>query len=327
LQIITIKDILEARNRIDGVSHRTPLIHSKSLSEMAGVNLYLKTENFQKTGSFKIRGAVNRIFSLPRGEGARGIITASSGNHGQAVAFASGLRGYAATVVMPEGGSPAKAASIKAYGAELIYCGTASEERISLAKKMCEEHGAVYVPPYDDPLVMAGQGTLGLEIAEDLEDIAAVLVPTGGCGLISGVATALKENNADVAVFGVEPEGSNSTGLSFRAGRRTALDKIDTVADGIRTTIPGELTFPVVQRYVDDMLTVTDDDVLHAQYMILERCKILAEPTGAVSAAAVLCGVLPEKFRGRNVVALISGGNVAIPFLADCLKKSCQYQR
>ena len=323
MQPISIGDILEAGNRIAGVIHRTPLLHSESLSEMSGVNLFFKTENFQKTGSFKIRGAANKIFSLPREEGARGIVTASSGNHGQAVAFASRVCGYSAAVVMPEGGSPAKAASIKAYGAELIYRGTTTEERMSLAKKICEERGAVYVPPYDDPFVMAGQGTIGLEILEDLEDAAAVLVPTGGCGLISGIATALKEKNAGIAVLGVEPEGSNSTGMSFRAGRRTALDKIDTIADGIRTTIPGELTFPVVQRYVDDMLTVTDEDVLHAQYMILERCKMLAEPTGAVSAAAVLCGVLPEKFRGRNVVALISGGNVAMSSLADCLKKTC----
>ena len=324
---ISIKEILEAKERIAGVVHHTSLIHSESLSEMSGVNLFFKAENLQKTGSFKIRGAANKIFSLP--DGVRSVITASSGNHGQAVAFASRIRGISATVVMPEGGSPAKAASIISYGAELIYCGTTSDERISLAKKMSEERGAIYVAPFDDPFVMAGQGTIGLEIFEDLEDVAAVLVPTGGCGLISGVATALKESDPDIAVMGVEPEGSNSTGLSFRAGRRTALDKIDTIADGIRTTIPGELTFPVVERYVDDMLTVTDGDVLKAQYLILERCKILAEPTGAVATAAVLCGALPEKYRGRNVVALISGGNVAMSSLADCLKNTdiqCQAQ-
>ena len=324
MPVISIKEILKAKKRIAGVVRRTPLIHSASLSGASGVNLFFKTENLQKTGSFKIRGAANRILSLSIEEGSKGIITASSGNHGQAAAYACRICGYPATVVMPEGGSPVKAESIKAYGAELIYHGTTSEERISLAKKMCEEREAVYVPPYDDPFVMAGQGTIGLEILEDLEDVAAVLVPTGGCGLISGIAVAIKEKNANVAVLGVEPSGSNSAGLSFRAGSRTALDRIETIADGVRTTIPGELTFPVVQKYVDDMLTVTDDDILRAQYLILERCKILAEPTGAVSAAAVLSGVLPEKFKGRNVVALISGGNVAMPFLADCLKKSCR---
>jgi threonine dehydratase len=238
------------------------------------------------------------------------------------VAYASRLCGYAATVIMPEGGSAAKAASIKAYGAELLYCGTTSDARISRAKEMCAQLGSTFIPPYDDPFVMAGQGTAGLEILEDLDSVAAVLVPTGGCGLISGIATAIKETNPGVAVFGVEPAGSNSTGISFRAGERTPLDKINTVADGIRTTIPGELTFPVVRKYVDDMLTVTDDEVLRAQYLILERCKMLAEPTGAVPVAAVLSGALPERFRGKRVAALVSGGNMALGQLAEYIKKS-----
>jgi threonine dehydratase len=315
---------LEAKYRIAGIAHHTPLIRSQTLGGMAGVELLLKAENFQKTGSFKIRGAVNKILSLSREEGAKGIITASSGNHGQAVAYAASLCGYGATVVMPEGASAAKAASIEGYGAKLVYCGSASDERISLAKKICAEDGLAYVPPYDDPFVMAGQGTVGLEILDDLEDVGAILVPTGGCGLISGIATAAKEKSGSVAVIGVEPEGSNSTGVSFRVGHRTALNKIETVADGIRTTIPGEMTFPVVQRYVDDMLTVTDEDVLRAQYLMLERCKTLAEPTGAVSVAAVLSGALPDRFRGKKVVAVVSGGNVAMSSLADCLKRFCR---
>jgi threonine dehydratase len=324
MPVISIKDILEAKYRIASAIHRTPLIHSESLSSMAGVKLFLKAENFQKTGSFKIRGACNKIFAIPREEGTRGIITASSGNHGQAVAYACRIFGYEATVIMPEGGSPAKAASIQAYGAKLIYCGTTSEERIGMAKTMCREKGLTFIPPYDDPFVMAGQGTTGIEIIDDIDDVAAVLVPTGGCGLISGIASAIKEQKTGVAIFGVEPEGSNSTTISFRAGKRTALDRIETVADGVKTTIPGELTFPIVQRYVDDMITVTDDDILHAQCLILERCKILAEPTGALSAAAVLGGALPEKFNGKKIVAVVSGGNVALPQLSDYLKKSCQ---
>jgi threonine dehydratase len=324
MPIISIKDILEAKYRIANVIHRTPLVHSESLDAMSGIELFLKAENFQKTGSFKIRGACNKVFAIPREEGARGIITASSGNHGQAVAYACRIFGYEATVIMPEGGSPAKAASIEAYGGKLIYCGATSEERIGLAKKMCREKGLTFVPPYDDPFVMAGQGTTGIEIIDDITDVAAVLVPTGGCGLISGIATAIKEQKTGVAIFGVEPENSNSTTISFRAGKRTALDRIETVADGVKTTIPGELTFPIVQRYVDDMFTVTDDDILHAQSLILERCKILAEPTGALSVAAVLGGALPEKFNGKKVVAVVSGGNVALPQLADYLKNSCQ---
>ncbi|MDR1651411.1 MAG: pyridoxal-phosphate dependent enzyme [Synergistaceae bacterium] len=320
MTVISADDVLAARERIAGRIHRTPLVRSRALSEMTGYEVFFKAENLQKTGSFKIRGACNKILPLSEEEGRRGIITASSGNHGQAVAYAARLCGYSATVIMPEGGSPVKAASIKDYGAELLFCGTKSGERIALAQKMCAESGAVFVPPYDDPFVMAGQGTVGLEILEDLEDASAVLVPTGGCGLISGIAAAIKEKKPDTAVFGVEPEGSASTGISFRAGKRTALDHINTVADGIRTTIPGELTFPVVQKYVDDMLTVTDEDVIRAQLLILERCKLLAEPTGAVAFAALLRGALPEKFRGKRVVSLISGGNVTLRQLADCIR-------
>lgn len=313
---ITLNDIFEARSRIADVIHRTKLFHSKTFSAIAGCEVYLKTENLQKTGSFKIRGATNKIRSLTVEEGRRGIVTASSGNHGQAVAFAARECGYKATVIMPEGGSKAKAASIRGYGSNLLFCGTTSSERLVLAEKMCQEDGLIFVPPYDDPMVMAGQGTAGLEIIEDLDDVSAVFVPTGGCGLISGVATAVKEKNPGVAIYGVEPAGSNSTYLSFKNGKRTALDRIDTVADGIRTTIPGERTFPVVQKYVDDMLLVTEEQILHAMAMTLERCKLLAEPTGAVSLAAVVSGGLPAKHRGKKVVAFISGGNVALPQLA-----------
>jgi threonine dehydratase len=322
MPVISINDVFDAQNRINGVIRRTPLVRSGALSRASGVELFLKAENFQKTGSFKIRGACNRIFSLDREDGKKGVITASSGNHGQAVAYAARMRGYPATVVMPEGGSPVKAATIRDYGAELLFCGTTSGERISFAETMSRERGIAFIPPYDDPMIMAGQGTIGIEILDELDGVAAVLVPTGGCGLISGIATAVKGKNPSVAVFGVEPEGSDSTGISFRAGRRTALDKISTVADGIRTTIPGELTFPVVQKYVDGMITVTDSDILRAQRLILERCKMLAEPTGAVSVAAALCGALPEKFKGKRVVAVVSGGNVALPELAEYLKKS-----
>ncbi len=318
---VSLHDIFDARERIARAVHRTPLFHSSTFSEMTGMEVYMKAENLQKTGSFKIRGASNRIFSLSKEEGARGVLTASSGNHGQAVAYAARTCGYKATVIMPEGGSPAKAASIRGYGSDLLFCGTTSGERLALAEEMRVSQGLTFVPPYDDPFIIAGQGTAGLEIVEDLDDVAAVLVPTGGCGLISGVATALKEKNPLVSVFGVEPTGSNSTEISFKAGKRISLDRIDTVADGIRTAIPGEVTFPIVQKYVDDMLLVTDDEILEAERLMLERCKLLAEPTGAVSLAAVLFGKLPEAFRGKKVVALISGGNIALPQLAGNLTK------
>jgi threonine dehydratase len=322
LSIISIKDVIEARERISSAVARTPLFRSSTFSEWSGYEVFLKAENLQKTGSFKIRGASNKVMSLSPEEGRRGVVTASSGNHGQAVACIAAKCGYGATVVMPEGGSPAKAASIKAYGADLIYCGTASSERLAFAEKLRKDRGAVFVHPYDDPLVMAGQGTIGLEIIEDLEDVGAILIPTGGCGLISGISVAVKEKNPGVKIYGVEPEGSNSTGLSFKNGKRTALDRINSVADGVRTAIPGELTFPLVQKYVDGMIEVTDSEILYAQRMILERCKLLAEPTGAVALAAILSGNLIGMPGGAKVVALLSGGNIAMPQLSEYLLRS-----
>jgi threonine dehydratase len=322
LSVISLKDVLEAHERISKTVMRTPMFRSSTFTDWSGFEVYLKAENLQKTGSFKIRGASNKIISLSREEGRRGVITGSSGNHGQAVAYAAARCGYSATVVIPEGASPAKAASIKSYGADLIYCGVTSGERLAFAAKLRDERGLVFVHPYDDPMIIAGQGTVGLEITEDIEDVAAILVPTGGCGLISGIAVAVKERNPNVKIFGVEPKGSNSTGLSFKNGARTALDRIDTVADGIRTTIPGELTFPIVQKYVDGMLEVTDDEILYAQRMILERSKLLTEPTGAVALAALLSGAFTGAARGAKVVAVMSGGNVAMSQLSEFLALS-----
>lgn len=321
---ISLKDVRLAQERLAGKVHRTPLMHSRTLSDRSGFEVYMKPENLQRTGSFKVRGALNKILSLPPEEARKGLITASSGNHGQGVAYAARALGYASTVVMPEGGSEAKAASIRGYGGEVLFCGTKSGERIALAKQLCAERGLTFVHPYDDPMVMAGQGTIGLEVLQDLTDVAAVLIPTGGGGLISGIATAIKEQNPSVKVFGVEPEGSNSTELSFRNKARTNLDKIETVADGIKTSIPGELTFPVVMRYVDDMLLVDEEAILHAQRMMLERCKLLAEPTGAVTMAAVLSGKLPASLKGKKVVPLISGGNTSLDLLAKYIVEAKQ---
>ncbi|MCL2009144.1 MAG: pyridoxal-phosphate dependent enzyme [Synergistaceae bacterium] len=322
--MLTLKDVHEARDRIHPFIRRTRLEHSTTISDVSGFDVWLKPECMQRTGSFKIRGALNCILSLSPEEGGRGIVTASSGNHGQGVACASKLRGYPAMVVMPEGGSPAKADAIRGYGAQIVFCGTKSEDRLALAAKMRDEQGMTMVHPYDDFYVMAGQGTLGIEILEDLDDVAAVLVPTGGCGLISGVAAAVKEMRPNVKIIGVEPAGSDSTGRSFQAGKRVRLDVIDTMADGVRASIPGELTFPLVRKYVDDMVLVSESSIVEAMKLILERCKILAEPTGAVATAALLTqgqknGALPGSLRGKKIVSLVSGGNVALSQLAEIL--------
>lgn len=317
--MITKKDILEARERIADAVRRTPLRKSGSLSRMAGCELYLKAECLQKTGAFKLRGALNKIRSLTEEELKRGVITASSGNHGQAVACGAAMANVPAVVVMPEGGSAAKAASIKDYDAELYFCGKTSDERMDFAHKMQEKRGMTFVHPYDDPFVMAGQGTIGLEIMEDLQDAEVVLVPTGGGGLISGIATAVKEINPSVRIYGVEPERACSTSLSFAAEKRTRREVNDSIADGILTSIPGELTFPVIQKYVDGMIQVSEEEIVHALRMILERTKFLAEPTGAVTTAAVLSEKLPEDLRGKKIVAVISGGNVALDKLSVIL--------
>ena len=318
--MVKLSDIREAGGRIYKIARPIALRHSSALSGITGYDVYLKPECLQKTGSFKIRGAANRIFSLAPEERARGVITASSGNHGQGVACAASVAGVQSVVVMPEGGSSAKAESIRGYGAELLFCGTTSDERIAFAKKLCVERGMTFVHPFDDEKVIAGQGTIGLEILQELDSVDAVLVPTGGGGLISGIAIAIKEQFPHVKIFGVEPRESNSTELSFRAGKRTRLDAVRTIADGIRTSIPGETTFPLIQHYVDDMILVDEEAIVPALKLIMQRCKYVVEPTGAVTVAALTSELLPSSLKGKKIVPILSGGNLALDVLADLIR-------
>jgi threonine dehydratase len=315
--VLTLSQIVQARARIASRVLRTPLESSSTVGRFCGNEVYLKAENLQKTGAFKFRGALNALLSLTAEEGERGVVTASSGNHGQAVACAAGLLGYRAVVVVPVDASEAKVDAIRGYGAEVVACGTTSTERLDKAADLVRQEGMAFVHPYDDERVMAGQGTIGLEIVDILPDVDAVLVPIGGGGLISGVATALKEIRPSIAVYGVEPKQSNSMALSLRAGKRTALEGIETLADGLRTTMPGEKTFDVVRRLVDDVLLVEEEAIVEAMVLLLERAKVLVEPSGAVSVAALLSGLFPLK--GKKIVAVLSGGNVALGRLAEIL--------
>lgn len=317
--MITITDIREARERIAPYVNRTVLDLSRTFSDLSGQTVFFKPENLQKTGAFKFRGAVNSVLSLPEEEGRRGIITGSSGNHGQAVACAARAAGYPATIVVPEDASSAKVDAIRGYGAEVLFCGRVSSERIRRALELVEERGMTFLHPFDDPRVMAGQGTIGLEILEDLPDVDAVLVPIGGGGLISGISTAIKALKPSVKVFGVEPAGSNSMYRSLQMGRRTALERIETLADGLRTNIPGEVTFEVVRELVDDIVLVGEDSIRQAMMLLLGRGKMLVEPSGAVTAAALLEKGLP--FVGKKVVAVLSGGNVSMDLLAEILEE------
>lgn len=308
MSVLTVKQIQEAYERIRRFIHRTTILTSGTLNEMTKRQIFMKAENFQKSGSFKIRGAMNFLLSMSDGERRKGVVTGSSGNHGQALALAGKILGVDVKVVVPKDASAAKVAAIEGYGAKLERFGTSSTERLNRAKQISMEEGRVFVPPFDHFWIMAGQGTVGLEVLEQVDEVDAVLVPCGGCGLIAGIATYVKEKQPNVKIYGVEPEKSNSTYLSLKAGHRVELSNIQTIADGLRTASPGELTFPIVQKYVEDVLLVSEKEIAQAVVFLLERCKVLVEPSGAVTVAAVMFEKLPLKH--KKIVVILSGGNV-----------------
>jgi len=308
MNMLTAKHVEQAYERIHSYVHKTTILTSKTLNEVSGLEIFMKAENFQKSGSFKIRGALNFLLSMDERERERGVVTGSSGNHGQALALAGKMLKIDVKVVVPQDASPAKVAAIQGYGAKLERFGTSSTERLRRAQEISEQEQRVFVPPFDHYWIMAGQGTVGLEILEELDEVDAILVPCGGCGLIAGISTYVKEKRPSVRIYGVEPDRSNSTYLSFKAGRRVELHNIQTIADGLRTASPGELTFPIVQRYVEDVLLVSEREIAQAVVFLLERCKILVEPSGAVTVAAAMFGKVPSK--NKKVVAVLSGGNI-----------------
>jgi len=308
MNMLTAKHVEQAYERIHSHIQKTTILTSKTLNEVSGLEIFMKAENFQKSGSFKIRGALNFLLSMDERERERGVVTGSSGNHGQALALAGKMLKIDVKVVVPQDASPAKVAAIQGYGAKLERFGTSSTERLRRAREISEQEQRVFVPPFDHYWIMAGQGTVGLEILEELDEVDAILVPCGGCGLIAGISTYVKEKRPSVRIYGVEPDQSNSTYLSFKAGRRVELHNIQTIADGLRTASPGELTFPIVQRYVEDVLLVSEREIAEAVVFLIERCKILVEPSGAVTVAAAMFGKVPSK--NKKVVAVLSGGNI-----------------
>lgn len=314
---VTLDDIQHARDRIAGVLERTPLLHAHALDVPAGNDLWLKAENFQRTGSFKARGAYNAVASLTDEERSRGVITYSSGNHGQAVAYAAYVLGVRAVVVMPEDAIPVKVELTRAWGAQIEFAGHTSLDRQGRALELVERHGYTVIPPFDDPRIIAGQGTVGLEIVDQLPDLEAVLVQVGGGGLISGVATAVKSLRPKVRVIGVEPEGGADARESRATGTLTTWEHVETVADGLRTSRIGELNFEAIQAHVDDIVTVTDDEILQTVGLLATRAKAVVEPSGAVATAALLHG--RSGLEGGRVVAVISGGNVDPQQLTACL--------
>lgn len=308
-----IELVKEASRALEGVVSRTPLIQSSSLGRLYGVECLLKLENLQKTGSFKVRGAYNLIRSLAREERQRGVVTASLGNHAQGVAWASALLGVRATVVMPETAPIIKYMATRGYGAEVIFHGAFFDSANEHAKKLASEKGMCYIPPFDDDLVIAGQGTVALEIMEDRPDIDTIVVPIGGGGLIAGIASAVKESGLSVKVIGVEASASRSCIASLKAGRPVEVELTSTIADGIAVKRVGEKTFPLIQRYVDDVVAVSEEAIAAAILKLLERKKIVAEGAGAASIAAAVENLLPKG--SKKAAFVISGGNIDVTIL------------
>jgi len=298
--------------------YETPLVPAFGLDVPDGIDLWLKTESLQRTGSFKIRGAYNAIAELSEGERARGVITYSSGNHGQAVACAAHLLGVQAVVVMPEDAIPLKVELTRRWGAEIIFAGLTAVARQERALELVGERGCAVIPPFDNRRIIAGQGTCGLEIVEQLREVEAVVVPIGGGGLISGIATAVAGVRPDVRVIGVEPEGGADARDSFRTGSLVTWDHVDTVADGLRTSRLGELNVATIRELVDDVVTVTDMEILATVGVLARDRKLVVEPSGAAATAAVLFG--HTGLRRARVAAVISGGNIASARLATCVE-------
>ena len=319
LECLPLSEIMTASRRLKSVLHHTELDLSSTFSRMTGGNIYLKCENRQKTGSFKIRGATNKISAMvERGERVP-VVASSAGNHAQGVAYAASTFGIPATIVMPAAAPIAKVQATEGYGARVVLAGSCYDEAYAKACEICEEEGAAFLPPYNDYEVMAGQGTLGLEILGDLPTVDVILVPAGGGGLLSGMIAAVKQVNPRVQVYGVQAEGADAIARSFREKKLVTTDSASTIADGIAVKSPGNLTVDIINRYGDGVLTVSDNEISGAILLLMERCKQIVEPAGASTVAAVLSGKLDVK--GKNVVCVLSGGNIDVSFVQSIIEQ------
>ncbi len=313
--MVTLDMIKEARRTLAPIVRHTDTILSPLFP---GREVYIKAENLQRTGSFKMRGAYNRMAALTPEERERGVIASSAGNHAQGVALAAQLLGVRATIVMPQTAPLYKITSTRNYGAEVILHGSVYDDAFAKAQEVVKTTGAVFIHPFDDPLIVAGQGTVGLEIVEDMPDVRTVVVPVGGGGVIAGIAAAIKEQKKDVRIIGVEPENAASMGASMREGKRLTLQSAATIADGIAVKTPGELPLVMCQKYVDDMVTVSEDEIAAAILDLLERGKVVSEGAGAASVAALLVGRVP--IEGKTI-AVLTGGNIDVTMVARIIDR------
>jgi len=312
------EEIVAAQARIQKAIRQTPVIYSETFSKETGKGVFLKLENLQKAGSFKIRGAFNKLSLLPPSSKEKGVVAASAGNHAQGVALASSLLGIRATIVMPEGASLAKQMATRSYGGEVILFGQNTDEALKHAEKLAED-GRSFVHPYDDREIIAGQGTIGLEILEEVPDVEAVIVPVGGGGLISGIAAIIKRRKPRTKIIGVQSMHVPSAFLSLKRGKRVEVRIKPTLADGIALRSLGEINFPIVQKYVDGILTVREEEIASAILMLMERKRVVAEGAGAVPLAALLSK--KHQIAAKKVVLVISGGNIDVNVLDRIIEK------
>ncbi len=314
---INFDDITQAAQRLKGVAHRTPVLTSQTADEMAGAQLFFKCENYQRMGAFKFRGAYNALAQFSADQKKRGVCAFSSGNHAQGIALSAKLLGMPAAIVMPLDSPAVKIAATRGYGAEVITYDRYTEDRIAIGQKLADERGMTLIPPYDHAHVMAGQGTAALELLEEVGQLDALLVCLGGGGLISGCAVVAKHLNPKIRVIGVEPEAGNDVQQSKRAGKIIKIDTPKTIADGAQTQFVGNLTFPVIQALVDDIVTVSDAQLIEAMRFAASRMKMVIEPTGALAMAAAMQGAV--NIKGQRVGVIISGGNIDIAQFAKYL--------
>jgi threonine dehydratase len=318
--MLTLEMIQEAARRIRGRVHRTPVVTSRSFNEAIGKEVFFKCENLQRAGAFKIRGATNKILSLSDEEKRRGVAAFSSGNHAQAVALASREAGIRAVIAMPDDAPKAKVAATRGYGAEIVFYDRLKQDREEVAIEIAERDARVMVPPYDDYLILAGQGTCGLELVEEVPDIDCLLTPCSGGGLFAGVSTAVKAVHPRIRCFAVEPDTADDTRQSFRKGERVSIPPPPTIADGLRVQSPGTLTFPILQKTAEDVLVVSDEEIIETIKFFLFRMKLLVEPSGAAAAAAVFAGKLPPNTKRVGIV--VSGGNIDGELLSQFLSRN-----
>jgi len=311
--VITLDDVRAAAERLDGVANRTPVFTSRTLDQRTDARVHVKAECFQRGGAFKFRGAYNAIAMLDAETRARGVLAYSSGNHAQAVAVAARLLGTTATIVMPEDSPAAKLEATSGYGAEIVMYDRYADDREEIGAQLAAGRGLALVKPYDDPVVMAGQGTVALELLVEVPELDLLVTPVGGGGLIAGCATVAKALHPEIRVAGVEPELGNDTARSLATGERVNIGVPRTIADGLQAAEPGELTFAVNRELVDEIVTVSDEEIVDAMGFLFDRLKIVVEPSGAVGIAALLNG----RLRGTSVGVVISGGNVGVQRFAD----------